>query len=79
MTKLDEAQEAINRATQLVRELIMADKLMGDNDSEYIKFLDLWESIHDINSLIDRWNEHEDEVKRELIYDAMQEEGNNYE
>ena len=36
-------------------------------------------ALHDINSLIDRWNEHEDEVKRELIYDAMQEEGNDYE
>ena len=79
MTRLDEAQDAINKATQLVKELIMADKLMGENDSEYIKFLDLWESIHDISSLIDRWNEHEDDVKRELIYDAMQEEGNDYE
>ena len=79
MTKIEQAREALDKAASIVRELIMADQLVTDVERDYREFLDFWEEVYALDRLLDRYDRDASNVKRELIYDAMIEEGNNYE
>ena len=49
------------------------DVIMGDH-SDYAEFTDCWEKIHDINMLLKEWDsERGEDLKRRLIYEAMEE------
>ena len=78
MTKIEQAREALDKAASIVRELIMADQLVTDVERDYREFLDFWEEVYALDRLLDRYDRDASNVKRELIYDAMIEEGNNY-
>ena len=78
MTKIEQAREALDKAASIVKELIMADQLVTDVERDYREFLDFWEEVYALDRLLDRYDRDASNVKRELIYDAMIEEGNNY-
>ena len=78
MTKIEQAREALDKAASIVRELIMADQLVTDVERDYREFLDFWEEVYALDRLLDRYDRDASNVKRELIYDAMIEEGNDY-
>ena len=78
MTKIEQARESLDKAVSIVRELIMADQLVTDVERDYREFLDFWEEVYNLDRLLDRYDRDASNVKRELIYDAMIEEGNNY-
>jgi len=79
MTKIEQAREALDKAASIVKELIMADQLVTDVERDYREFLDFWEEVYNLDRLLDRYDRDASNVKRELIYDAMIEEGNDYE
>ena len=79
MTKIEQARESLDNAVSIVRELIMADQLVTDVERDYREFLDFWEEVYNLDRLLDRYDRDASNVKRELIYDAMIEEGNDYE
>ena len=79
MTKIEQARESLDKAVSIVRELIMADQLVTDVERDYREFLDFWEEVYNLDRLLDRYDRDASNVKRELIYDAMIEEGNDYE
>lgn len=79
MSTIYEAREALDKTTSIVKELIMADKLYTDVQKDYSAFLDLWEEIALLDMLLQRYETDASNVKRELIYDTMVEEGNDYE
>lgn len=79
VTKIEQARESLDKAASIVRELIMADQLVTDVERDYREFLDFWEEVYALDRLLDRYDRDASNVKRELIYDAMIEEGNNYE
>ena len=56
----------------------MADQLVSDVERDYREFLDYWEEVYALDRLLDRYDTDASNVKRELIYDAMIDEGNNY-
>lgn len=64
---IDQAQHHINEATRLIKQAIMTDTLMGDNQVQYVAFLDLWESLYDLDRLIKNWDEDDESVKRNLL------------
>jgi len=66
---IDQAQHHINEATRLIKRAIMTDTLMGNDQAQYVAFLDLWESLYDLDRLIKNWDEDEDAVKRNLLAD----------
>ena len=78
MTKIEQAREALDKSVAIVKELIMADKLVTDVERDYRDFLDCWEEVYALDRLLDRYDNDASNVKRELIYDAMIDEGNNY-
>ena len=78
MTKIEQAREALDKSVAIVKELIMADALVTDVERDYREFLDFWEEVYALDRLLDRYDTDASNVKRELIYDAMIEEGNNY-
>ena len=78
MTKIEQARESLDKAVSIVKELIMADALVTDVERDYREFLDFWEEVYALDRLLDRYDRDASNVKRELIYDAMIEEGNNY-
>ena len=78
MTKIEQARESLDKAVSIVKELIMADQLVSDVERDYREFLDFWEEVYQLDRLLDRYDNDASNVKRELIYDAMIEEGNNY-
>ena len=78
MTKIEQARESLDKAVSIVKELIMADALVSDVERDYREFLDFWEEVYALDRLLDRYDTDASNVKRELIYDAMIEEGNNY-
>ena len=54
-------------------ERMAKDVIMGDH-SDYAKFTDCWEKLHDINMLLKEWDsERGEDLKRRLIYEAMEE------
>lgn len=79
MTKIEQAREALDKSVAIVKELIMADALVTDVERDYREFLDFWEEVYALDRLLDRYDTDASNVKRELIYDAMIEEGNDYE
>ena len=79
VTKIEQARESLDKAVAIVKELIMADQLVTDVEKDYREFLDFWEEAYQLDRLLDRYDNDASNVKRELIYDAMQEEGNDYE
>lgn len=79
VTKIEQARESLDKAVSIVKELIMADQLVTDVDKDYREFLDFWEEAYQLDRLLDRYDKDASNVKRELIYDAMIEEGNDYE
>ena len=78
MTKIEQAREALDKSVAIIKELIMADQLVSDVERDYREFLDYWEEVYALDRLLDRYDTDASNVKRELIYDAMIEEGNNY-
>ena len=78
MTKIEQARESLDKAVSIVKELIMADALVTDVQRDYSEFLDFWEEVYALDRLLDRYDNDASNVKRELIYDAMIEEGNDY-
>ena len=79
MATILEAREALDKASSIIKELIMADKLVTDVERDYREFLDFWEEVYNLDRLLDRFDEDADSVKRVLIYDAMTAEGDGYE
>ena len=71
MATILEAREALDKASSIIKELIMADKLVTDVERDYREFLDFWEEVYNLDRLLDRFDEDADSVKRVLIYDAM--------
>ena len=71
MTTILEAREALDKASGIIKELIMADKLVTDVQRDYSEFLNFWEEVYNLDRLLDRFDEDSDSVKRGLIYDAM--------
>lgn len=54
-------------------EAMAKEVIMGDH-SDYSDFTDCWEKIHDINMLLKEWDsERGEDLKRRLIYQAMEE------
>ena len=78
MTKIEQARESLDKAVAIIKELIMADQLVSDVERDYREFLDFWEEVYQLDRLLDRYDTDASNVKRELIYDAMIEEDNNY-
>ena len=77
MATIFEAREALDIASTIIRELIMANKLVTDVQRDYSEFLDFWEEVYNLERLLNRFDEDADSVKRGLIYDAMTTEGDN--
>jgi len=64
---IDQAQHHINEATRLIKQAIMTDTLMGNDQAHYVAFLDLWGSLYDLDRLIKNWDEDDEAVKRNLL------------
>ena len=79
MATIYDAREALDKAADIIKQLIMADALVSDVERDYSEFLDFWEEVFALDRLLDRYDTDASNVKRELIYDAMIEEGNDYE
>ena len=78
MTTIFEAREALDKASGIIKELIMANKLVTDDQQSYSEYLNLWEEVHELLRMLDSFDEDAEGVKRGLIYDAMTTEGENY-
>lgn len=78
MATIFEAREALDKASGIIKELIMADKLVTDVQRDYSEFLNFWEEVYNLDRLLDRFDEDAESVKRVLIYDVMTTEGENY-
>ena len=74
-TKIEQARESLDKAVSIVKELIMADQLVTDVETDSREFLDFWEEAYQLDRLLDRYDKDASNVKRELIYDAMTAEG----
>jgi hypothetical protein len=66
---IDQAQHHINEATRLIKQAIMTDTLLGNDQAQYVAFLDLWESLYNLDRLIKNWDEDDEAVKRNLLLD----------
>ena len=75
MTTIYEAREALDKASAIIKQLIMADKLVTDVQRDYSEFLNFWEEVYALDRLLDGYDRNAEETKRVLIYDAMTEEG----
>jgi len=75
MATIFEAREALDKASGIIKELIMADKLLTQEQESYSEYLNFWEEVNDILRMLDRFEEDAEGVKRGLIYDVMTEEG----
>jgi hypothetical protein len=78
MATIFEAREALDIASSIIKELIMADKLVTDVQRDYSEFLNFWEEVYNLDRLLNRFDEDAESVKRVLIYDTMTKEGENY-
>lgn len=79
MTTIYEAREALDKASAIIKQLIMADKLVTDVQRDYSEFLNFWEEVYSLDRLLDEYDKDAEATKRVLIYDAMTEEGETYE
>ena len=64
---IDQAQHHIDEATRLIKRAIMTDTLLGNDQAQYVAFLDLWESLYSLDNLIKRYDEDEETLKRHLL------------
>ena len=78
MTTIFEAREALDKASGIVKELIMSNKLVTDDQQSYSEYLNFWEEVHELLRMLDSFDEDAEGVKRVLIYDTMTKEGENY-
>ena len=79
MATIFEAREALDKVSGIIKELIMANKLVTDDQQSYSEYLNFWEEVHEMLRMLDRYDEDAEGVKRGLIYDVMTEEGSLYE
>jgi hypothetical protein len=49
MTTIFEAREALDKAAGIIKELIMADKLVTDVQRDYSEFLNFWEEVYNLD------------------------------
>ena len=70
---IDQAQHHINEASRLIKRAIMSDTLMGNDQAQYVAFLDLWESLYSLDNLIKRYDEDEETLKRHLLLEGEDE------
>jgi hypothetical protein len=66
---IKQAQHHIDEATRLIKQAIMTDTLTGNDQAGYVAFLDLWESLYNLDRLITNWDEDDESVKRNLLAD----------
>ena len=78
MTTIFEAREALDKASGIVKELIMSNKLVTDDQQSYSEYLNFWEEVHELLRMLDSFDEDAEGVKRVLIYDTMTKEGDYY-
>ena len=78
MATIFEAREALDKASGIIKELIMANKLVTDDQQSYSEYLNFWEEVHEMLRMLDSFDEDAESVKRGLIYDAMTAEGESY-
>ena len=78
MATIFEAREALDKASGIIKELIMADKLVTEEQQSYSEYLNFWEEVHEMLRMLDSFDEDAEGVKRGLIYDAMTTEGDYY-
>ena len=64
---IDQAQHHIDEATRLIKQAIMTDTLMGNDQAGYVAFLDLWGSLYELDRLIKNWDQDDESVKRNLL------------
>lgn len=70
---IDQAQHHIDEATRLIKQAIMTDTLLGNDQAGYVAFLDLWESLYSLDNLIKRYDEDEETLKRHLLLEGEDE------
>ncbi len=70
---IDQAQHHIDEATRLIKQAIMTDTLLGNDQTGYVAFLDLWESLYSLDNLIKRYDEDEETLKRHLLLEGEDE------
>ena len=78
MSTIFEARESLDKASGIIKELIMANKLVTEEQQSYSEYLNFWEGVHELLRMLDSFDEDAESVKRGLIYDTMTEEGENY-
>jgi hypothetical protein len=78
MATIFEAREALDKASGIIKELIMANKLVTEDQQSYSEYLNFWEEVHELLRMLDSFDEDAESVKRGLIYDTMTKEGENY-
>lgn len=78
MATIFEAREALDKASGIIKELIMANKLVTEEQQSYSEYLNFWEEVHELLRMLDSFDEDAESVKRVLIYDTMTKEGENY-
>jgi hypothetical protein len=79
MATIFEAREALDKASGIIKELIMANKLVTEDQQSYSEYLNFWEEVHELLRMLDSFDEDAESVKRVLIYDTMTKEGDYYE
>ena len=78
MTTIFEAREALDRATGIIKQLILDDALLTDDLDSYREYLNFWEEVNDTLRMLNRFEEDSEGVKRSIRYDAMVAEENSY-
>ena len=64
---IEQAQHHIDEATRLIKQAIMTDTLIGNDQAQYVAFLDLWGSLYSLDRLIKNWDQDEDGTKQNLL------------
>jgi hypothetical protein len=78
MTTIFEARKALDKATGIIKQLILDDALLTDDLNSYREYLNFWEEVNDTLRMLDRFEEDSEGVKRSIRYDAMVAEENSY-
>jgi hypothetical protein len=78
MTTIFEAREALDKATGIIKQLILDDALLTDDLNSYREYLNFWEEVNDTLRMLNRFEEDSEGVKRSIRYDAMVAEENSY-
>jgi len=78
MTTIFEAREALDKATGIIKQLILDDALLTDDLNSYREYLNFWEEVNDTLRMLNRFEEDSEGVKRSIRYDVMVAEENSY-